>query len=203
MVILGVDTGGTFCDLVQIDAHGHASVHKSPSTSSDNAEGVFNVLDVARLQAAVSPSAFYSGISSIALGTTIATNTVVTHTGAKVGLLTTRGHGDMLSIMRVNGRVAGRPLSEIQNYSVTDKPTPIVPKTLIIELDERIDFAGEVIIPLDEHHVSAAVDKLVESGVRSQVHRSIAFMGVSQSGSRKQNRGHHPETPPQRIRVAR
>lgn len=165
MGVIGIDTGGTFCDLVLIDDDGRPSVHKSPSTPSENSEGVFNVLDVA--QSSITEEDLYAQITSLALGTTIATNTVVTHTGSKIGLITTRGHGDMLAIMRVNGRVAGRPLSEIQNYSVTDKPAPIVPKALIVELDERIDSEGEVIIPLSVEQVEAAVDKLVDAGVKA------------------------------------
>jgi N-methylhydantoinase A len=165
MSVIGIDTGGTFCDLVLIDDDGRPSVHKSPSTPSENSEGVFNVLDVA--QSSIADKDLYAEVNSLALGTTIATNTVVTHTGSKIGLITTRGHGDMLAIMRVNGRVAGRPLGEIQNYSVTDKPAPIVPKALIVELDERIDAEGEVIVPLSIEQVEAAVDKLVDVGVKA------------------------------------
>ncbi len=167
MNVIGIDTGGTFCDLVLIDGHGHATVQKSPSTPSDNSRGVFDVLDVAKARASSGTGDFYPNIASLALGTTIATNTVVTHTGAKIGLITTRGHGDLLSIMRVNGRVAGRPLSEIQNYSLTGKPAPIIPRSLVVELDERIDSAGEVIIALDEDQVEAAVDRLAAAGVKS------------------------------------
>ncbi len=167
MSVIGIDTGGTFCDLVIIDREGRASVQKSPSTPSDNSKGVFDVLDVAKSAAPESAGTFFSEITALALGTTIATNTVVTHSGSPIGLLTTRGHGDMLSIMRVNGRVAGRPLAEIQNYSITEKPKPIVSKTLILELDERIDSTGEVIIALDPAQVEAAADALVAAGVKS------------------------------------
>ncbi|MEZ0215406.1 MAG: hydantoinase/oxoprolinase family protein [Xanthobacteraceae bacterium] len=167
MDTVGVDTGGTFCDLVIIDAHGQPTVHKSPSTPHDNAQGVFDVLRVAQGVSANDPAAFYSNIHAFSLGTTIATNTVVTHRGAKVGLLTTIGHADMVSIMRVNGRVAGRPLSEIQNYSITDKPKPIIPKRLIVELNERVDYAGDIVVSLREDEVVAAIDRLVADGVES------------------------------------
>ncbi|MBB3771926.1 N-methylhydantoinase A [Angulomicrobium tetraedrale] len=167
MDTVGVDTGGTFCDLVVIDAQGQTSVHKSPSTPHDNAQGVFDVLRVAEGVRSGSAGTFYSNIESFSLGTTIATNTVVTHTGAKVGLITTMGHADMISIMRVNGRVAGRPLSEIQNYSITSKPAPIIPKTRIVELNERIDYAGDVVIPLKDDEALAAIARLVAAGVES------------------------------------
>ena len=165
MSVAGIDTGGTFCDLVHIDARGRATVHKAPSTPSDTAQGVFDVLEFARTRLDTRGEDFYSAMTSVALGTTIATNTVVTHSGARVGLLTTRGHGDMLAIMRVNGRVAGRPLHEVQNYSATDKPAPLVPRALIVEIDERIDSSGEVIVPLRDAHIEDAVDRLVAAGI--------------------------------------
>jgi len=165
MSVVGVDTGGTFCDLVHIDDQGQATVYKSPSTPSDTAQGVFDVLEIARNGGNDRANAFYSSMESVALGTTIATNTVVTHSGAKVGLLTTRGHGDMLAIMRVNGRVAGRPLQEVQNYSITDKPAPIVPKARVVEIEERIDYTGEIIVPLRDAEIENAVDRLIAAGV--------------------------------------
>ncbi len=166
--VVGIDTGGTFCDLVHIDSMGAASVHKAPSTPGETARGVFDVLEIARDRRALAGDFdFYSAITSIALGTTIATNTVVTHTGATVGLLTTRGHRDMLAIMRVYGRVADRPLHEIQNYSVTDKPAALVPKALIAEIDERIDSAGDVVVALRDEQVEAAADRLIGAGVDS------------------------------------
>lgn len=163
MSVIGIDTGGTFCDLVHITEDGRTHLHKAPSTPKDTAQGVFDVLAIAR-EAEKAGSAFDRGISSFALGTTIATNAAVTRTGAKVGLLTTRGHGDVLNIMRVNGRVAGRPLQEVQNYSVTSKPLPIVPRERIAEIDERIDFTGEVIVPLSDAQVVEAIDRLVGLG---------------------------------------
>jgi len=167
MTVVGIDTGGTFCDLVIIDREGRAAAHKSPSTPSDNSKGVFAVLDLARNAGLDDPQSFFEKITALALGTTIATNTVVTHSGSRIGLITTRGHGDMLSIMRVNGRVAGRPLAEIQNYSITDKPEPIVPRALIVELDERIDSTGEILVALDPAQVEAAADRLAGAGVKS------------------------------------
>jgi N-methylhydantoinase A len=164
---IGIDTGGTFCDLVHIDGKGRAAVYKTHSTPTDTAQSVFEALELARAGSKTSPRDFYPSVESIALGTTIATNTVITHSGAKVGLLITRGHGDMLSIMRVTGRVAGRPLHEVQNYAATDKPASIVPKRWIAEIDERIDYTGDVIVPIKDAQVEEAVDRLVASGVES------------------------------------
>jgi N-methylhydantoinase A len=164
---VGIDTGGTFCDLVHIGQDGVPRGFKAPSTPQDPAQGVFSVLDVAAASTLNPADAFFSDVSALALGTTIAVNTVVTHSGAKVGLLTTAGHADMLSIMRVNGRVAGRRLEEIQNYSITDKPEPLVPRRLISEINERIDSVGEVIVPQSDDEVVREIKRLVREGIES------------------------------------
>ena len=157
----------TFCDLVVIDHGGRDHVHKSPSTPHDNAQGVFNVLGVAEQALGAGPGGFHRGMRAFAQGTTIATNAVVTRTGAKVGLITTMGHADMISIMRVNGRVAGLSFFEILSYATSSKPKPIVPKGLIAEANERLDFTGDVIVPLQETDVIAAVDRLMAQRVES------------------------------------
>ena len=128
MSVVGVDTGGTFSDLLLIGESGELSIHKAPSTPSDFAQGVFDVLDHAGRRQSGGPAQFYSAIESFAVGTTIATNTMVTRSGPKIGLLTTVGHGDVLSMMRVIGRVAGLPVAEVQSYATTQKPPPLVPR---------------------------------------------------------------------------
>ncbi len=166
MAIIGIDTGGTFCDLVHLDDTGRARVHKASSTPANPAQGVFDVLNSLNADR-VDAGDVFAEIDAIAIGTTIATNAVVTRAGSKVGLFTTRGHGDMLTIMRVQGRVAGRPLQDMQNYAATNKPAPIVPKALITEIDERIDYTGDVVVALDEAQVTREIDRLVEAGIEA------------------------------------
>jgi N-methylhydantoinase A len=165
--VVGIDTGGTFCDLVHVGADGRAHGYKSPSTPKDPAQGVFDVLDVTANAVRAPADEFLSRIHALALGTTIAVNTVVTHSGAKVGLLTTAGHADMLSIMRVNGRVAGCPPEQVQNYAATDKPAPLVPKPFIAEINERIDYTGDILIPQSDEEVGREIERLVRMGIES------------------------------------
>ena len=80
--IIGIDTGGTFSDVVSIDGEGRFEIFKSPSTPDDFARGVFDVLDLARSQSGLDETAYQLAIGALALGTTIATNTVVTRSGA-------------------------------------------------------------------------------------------------------------------------
>ncbi len=158
MRTIGIDTGGTFTDLVEIRDDGAVDVHKVSSTPDDFAEGVLGALD--RIEGTAD-----GDISSFTLGTTIATNAFLTRSGAKVGLLTTAGHGDTLEVMRVFGRVAGLTSAEMQSYATTDKPAPIVPRALIREIAERIDSGGEIVVALDEDQTAEAIGSLLAAGV--------------------------------------
>ena len=162
MSTIGVDTGGTFTDFVEVRLDGGVEICKVPSTPHDFAQGVLTALDRARDE---SQSVRERGIDSFSLGTTIATNAFLTRSGAQVGLLTTAGHGDSLKIMRVFGRVAGLSSTALQSYATTKKPAPIVPRSLVREIDERIDSRGEVVVPLDENLVHEAIRSLLVAGV--------------------------------------
>ena len=164
MQTIGIDTGGTFTDLVRIGDDGSVTIHKAPSTPVDYAQGVLDVMAMAG-DTEGEAADFHARLSSLTLGTTIATNTFLTRSGAKVGLISTIGHGDTLELMRVVGRVAGLSSTETQSYAMTDKPRPVVARRLVEEVTERIDFRGEVVVPLNEGEVVAALGRLVTSGV--------------------------------------
>lgn len=136
-VRIGADVGGTFTDVVLIDSLGAVSSHKVPSTPPNFERAVLNALD--------SLSNRTDGghaVSEVTHGTTVATNAVLEHRGAKTALITTRGFRDVLEIRR--GRAP-------QNYNLFfDKPTPLVDRYLRLEITERIAANGEVITPIDE-----------------------------------------------------
>ena len=158
MKTIGIDTGGTFTDLIEIRGEGAVELHKVPSTPHDFAQGVLGALDRTR------NGQGDDAIASLSLGTTIATNAFLTRSGARVGLLTSVGHGDTLEIMRVFGRVAGLASTEMQRYADTDKPVPIVPRAMVREVVERIDCQGEVVIPLDENQAIESIRSLLAAG---------------------------------------
>ena len=157
MRTIGIDTGGTFTDLIEIRDEGTARLHKVPSTPRDFAQGVLSALDR-------SADGRDAKVASLSLGTTIATNAFLTRSGARVGLLATAGHGDTLKIMRVYGRVAGLPSIAMQSYADTDKPVPVVPSSLVREIAERIDWRGEVVVPLDEEQAIGSLQSLLATG---------------------------------------
>ena len=158
MRTIGIDTGGTFTDLIEIRDEGTVRLRKVSSTPRDFAQGVLSALDH-------SGDERDNDVASLSLGTTIATNAFLTRSGARVGLLTTAGHGDTLKIMRVYGRVAGLPSTAMQSYADTDKPAPIVPSAMVREIQERIDWQGEVIVPLDEGQAVDSLQSLLATGV--------------------------------------
>jgi N-methylhydantoinase A len=151
-VRVGVDIGGTFTDLVLRLPDGALRVSKVSSTPEDPGLAVVHGL-AALLQAAdVTPG----DVVEIVHGTTVASNTILQKTGAVTGLLTTRGFRDVLEI----GRVRTPDL-----YDLTwEKPAPLVPRRLRLEVDERIAADGSVVRPLDEAGVVRAAQRLVESG---------------------------------------
>jgi N-methylhydantoinase A len=163
--ICGVDIGGTFTDCVVIDDAGAVTIAKAPSTPGDFSSGFFESLELAAAKNDLSLKELMSQTVMLSHGTTVATNAVVEHRGSKVGLITTAGHGDAILIMRAYGRVAGLAPADLLRFSAADKPEPIVPRSLIREVSERVDSRGEVVVELNEEHVRAAIEELREEGV--------------------------------------
>src|SRR6476661_2572869 len=136
---LGVDVGGTHTDLVLLDtATGELLIEKVSSTPKNPALGVLN--GVAKFIArGVAPTE----IGFFAHGTTITTNALLEMRGAKVGLLIVEGY---------------RAVQEVQNQArdgnlfdyFYSKPAAIAPQSLTKEIPERCDYAGRVLLPLDE-----------------------------------------------------
>lgn len=172
MRAIGIDTGGTFTDIVRIDSNGTIHVDKVASTPDDFARGVMDAIELAT-DPGDGSQVDLNRISSVTLGTTIATNAFLTKKGAAVGVIATAGHGDTLQIMRVFGRVAGLKPLAMQTYAMTDKPPAIVPRARVLEVSERIDARGEVVIPLNERDVRQALSDLVSGGAEIVV---VAFL---------------------------
>jgi N-methylhydantoinase A len=95
-------------------------------------------------------------------GSTVATNALITHSGCKVGLITTKGFEDTTEIMRAIGRVDGLSDDEIKHVTWITKPEPFVPRERIIGVRERMDYQGNEIVPLNWDDVMAAIRRLIE-----------------------------------------
>ena len=107
--VIGIDTGGTFTDCVVIDGDGRIVTAKASSTPGDFSEGVMESLRFAGKKLGLSIEALLRQTGRLALGTTVGTNAMLQRRGAKVGLITTRGHRDVIHIMR---GARGRPRAQ-------------------------------------------------------------------------------------------
>lgn len=148
---LGIDVGGTFTDLLLVDEkNGRTWSAKVPSTPKDQSVGVLQGLERVCKSAGIPPTA----IGHVMHGTTVATNTVLTSSGAKVGLVTTKGYRQVLQIARsfVPGGLGG--------WVIYNKSLPMAPLALTIEADERVDARGDVVRPLDEAALRASLEGL-------------------------------------------
>lgn len=141
---LGVDVGGTFTDLFLVDEKsGRTFTAKVPSTPSDQSIGVLNgiarVCEHAHIDA--------GQIDHVMHGTTVATNTVLTATGARCGLVTTQGYRQVLQIARsfVPGGLGG--------WVIYNKSLPMAALSDTIEARERVGPRGEVVQALDEEQL--------------------------------------------------
>ena len=161
---VGIDIGGTFTDCVAVDASGHVSTVKVPSTPPEFERGFHDALRAVADDVGLPLAVFLDQVDHVLHGTTVATNAMVQRTGARVGLITTRGHGDATLIMKGHGRVAGLPTSALTHPQHTDKPAPIVPRHLIREVDERVDVAGDIVVALDREAVRRAGEELLAAG---------------------------------------
>ena len=155
--IVGIDVGGTFTDLFfSGNSERPHIVLKVPSTPQDPSIGLLNALQAAGLTP--------DELDAILHGTTMATNAVIERRGATCALITTTGFRDILELGRRD-----RP----NMYGLEGVHEPLVPRDLRFEVNERLDYEGNVLVPLDEQGLRAIGNMLKERGVESVV---IAFL---------------------------
>ncbi len=155
---LGVDVGGTFTDLILVDEKS-GSIHtaKVPSTPSDSSIGVMNGVAKICDNAGIDPS----NISQVMHGTTVATNTILTGTGAKVGLVTTKGYKEVLQIARsyVPGGLGG--------WVIYNKSAPLAPLACTIEAEERMGADGKRVRELNIKALTAELKRLKKENIEA------------------------------------
>ena len=148
-MILGIDVGGTFTDLVSLDGAGRVRIHKLLTTSRDPS--------VAILQGIADLGAGPEAV--VVHGATVATNALLERAGARTALVTTQGFGDVLEI----GRQTRPDLYALH----PTRPPPLVPGPWRLELPERVDHTGRILQPLDPEHTDAVVRQILEDGIES------------------------------------
>ncbi len=156
---IGIDVGGTFTDLVLLRPDGSVALEKSPTTPSDQSEGV--LAGVAQLAEAegIDLATLLAGTHSIVHGTTTADNTMIQMKGAVTGLLVTEGFRDEIEFRRCFKEDIWDP--------AFPAPPPIAKRRVRLEIPERLTAEGEVDTPLDEEAVRRAVVRLRALGVTS------------------------------------
>ncbi|MGU3431968.1 hydantoinase/oxoprolinase family protein [Actinomycetes bacterium M1A6_2h] len=163
--VIGVDVGGTFTDAVLDDSSGTVLAAKAPSTPPDYSQGVIDVLEVLAEQLGCPIETMLADTHHIAHGTTSSLNALVMGNVPPVGFLTTKGHRDSIYIMNVEGRYLGGSPEQLQNVMGQSKTHGLIPKRHALEITERLDRDGNVVVALDENSARDAIRSLVDDGV--------------------------------------
>ena len=149
------DVGGTFTDIIALDDAGGVWTHKLPSTPPNFEQAVLDAMQVF-LQKTGTPG---SAVTGVAHGTTVATNAVLEHRGARTALVTTKGFRDVLELRRIRAP---------QLYDLFwDKPPSLVDRYLRFEITERLSATGAVLAPIQDAELAQLVEKLQREQVES------------------------------------
>lgn len=159
MYRIGIDIGGTFTDLVLVDDSGAVTFGKTPSNPEDQSIGVMVGLNMMAEKVDLSLDTLLANTDRIVHGTTVATNALLERKGAKVGLLTTEGHRDVLEM-----REGLKP--ERYNLRLPRYPA-LIPRQLRLGVRERLRHTGEVEVPIDEASLDDAISSLKAENVEA------------------------------------
>jgi N-methylhydantoinase A len=156
---IGIDVGGTFTDFLLVLDDGSSKIYKVLSTPQDPSIATLTGLGEMASDQNLSLEEFLGHVAVIVHGTTVTTNAVLTYTGSKTALLTTKGLRDTLEMRR--------GIRERQYDNRYPNVEPLVERYLRIPVEERIDYGGEVLTPLKRVDVENAVDFMVQEGVEA------------------------------------
>jgi N-methylhydantoinase A len=157
---IGIDVGGTFTDLVAIDGDGRTALAKVPTTPDDPSEGVVAGLAQLAARLGIECRALLEETERIVHGTTVATNALLEKKGARLGLLTTEGHRDVVEMRE--------GLKEEERYNLRlPPPEQLVPRRLRLGVRERLRADGRIEIPLDPASLDRAITTLRDAAVEA------------------------------------
>ncbi|MFZ5713954.1 MAG: hydantoinase/oxoprolinase family protein [Bradyrhizobium sp.] len=159
MFTIGIDVGGTYTDLVAVDRDGNTVFAKSPTTPADQSVGVMNGLEELASRLKMPRAEMLARTDRLVHGTTVATNALLERKGAKVALLTTEGHRDVIEMRE--------GLKEDRYNLRIPPPAPLVPRQLRFGVRERVRPNGEVLIPLDQDSLGNAISAIRAAGASS------------------------------------
>lgn len=166
-VVCYTDVGGTFTDCFVVTEDGEFALGKAPTTPGDIAEGFLDSLGMARDTLGLTEKEFLGELDVIGYGATTVLNAVLTRTGGQPGMLVTRGFEDLLTMER--GKQSWVTLSRVDRiHPVTHRhQQPLIPRTLVQGVTERVNSIGSELIPLREEDVREGARLLIEAGVDS------------------------------------
>lgn len=163
---VSVDIGGTFTDCTIVQ-DGEVTIAKAPSTPPDFSRGFVDALETGARALHIDLAELLERTERMSHGTTVGINAVVSRTGSRVGLISTAGHGDALRLLNNTGRTNGQPVERILNYAASSLPERFVRREDVVEVNERIDAFGDIVVPLNEDEVVAGVELLLAQGVET------------------------------------
>ncbi|MEQ8388942.1 MAG: hydantoinase/oxoprolinase family protein [Alphaproteobacteria bacterium] len=160
--VVATDVGGTCTDTVVFsDEHGVA-LGKALSTPPEFANGVMASIKTAADDLGITVEELFRDTRLFVHGSTVVDNAILTRSGGATALVTTRGFEDTLAMTRAAyGRWGGLTEEEIKHPVKTHRARPLVDKSAILGVTERVDAAGEVVVELDERQTEAALRDLL------------------------------------------
>jgi N-methylhydantoinase A len=164
---IGIDIGGTFTDCVAVDPAGNVAIGKVSSTPPEFQRGFIGSIGEVASRIGLSQADLLGRTDAILHGCTVGTNALVEKRTARVALLVTAGHRDTIYMMRAGERLVGSHAQEIAHLAGHFKPERLVPKSLVVDIDERVAADGQIIVALDEGRARETIRSLVADGVEA------------------------------------
>ncbi len=159
---VAVDTGGTFSDFVYLNEEtGAVTIGKVPSTPDDPSRAILHGIE-ALIGDGAGPAAGQADVSFFCHGTTVGTNALLEGKGVRTGLLVTAGFRGIYEVAE-QARPYGTAIFDV----MYDKPAPLVPPSRTGEVRERVDFRGEVLLPLDEAALRVTLRELKKENIEA------------------------------------
>lgn len=172
--VVGIDIGGTCTDCTVADQDGRLTLGKAFTTYPTFTDGIADVLGVVAGDLGVDVPTLLGRTRLFLHSTTVAENALVNGELAPAGLVTTRGHVDTLFSTRGGyGRWSGLTEEEKRNPIDTEKPPPLLPRSMVRAVTERVDAHGDVLAAIDEEELKGVVQRLVDDGAQAV---GVAFL---------------------------
>jgi len=162
---INVDIGGTFTDCFAT-ADGKVATAKALTTHHDLSIGFMRAVEDIATELGADAGSLLAETEAIRYATTLGTNALIERSGPRLGLVSTLGHEDTITIGRCRQWGDGLPAAMNRDLARAKRPEPLIPPEHIVAVRERIDWTGAALIPLDRDEVRERVYELVDAGVR-------------------------------------